>query len=292
MSIKNFTQGLVSNRVLDLYLKYMGITTLTTATLVPLALIMGNTYFEDAVNYIRSSDQSGGVFLDNKIPVLDDELIGNYLKLSGLTLLNLSPNTLIPLGILMIIYNMFENDNENSELLTENVSDNSSETETQYTYSDELVGGSVTPLPDQYFNPDNSNECNSQTGSGRYIFGETIPPNVIQNMGELSNGRSIPNILNFAYDNDSMQLRDANQMGGSSDWRSSQMSRGPINSPDQPGLFKHFTTTADFIPNDILSNGASSHWNESIHTEHIPLYNQTIGNSINGVPTSQFGGNN
>ena len=126
LDIKGFTKDLVDNRVLDIYLKYMGIKTLTTATLVPLALIMGRDLFESVVNQIKESDQSGGNFLDDKIPVLDDNLIGNYLKISGLTMLNLSPSTLVPLGILMIIYD---------------------------SYFNEQTGGRVL-LPPKYFNPE------------------------------------------------------------------------------------------------------------------------------------------
>ena len=103
IDIKGFTKKLVDNRVLDMYLKYMGIKTLTTATLVPMALIMGRDLFESTIKQIKESDQSGGNFLDDKIPVLDDNLIGNYLKIAGLTALNLSPSTLVPLGVLMII---------------------------------------------------------------------------------------------------------------------------------------------------------------------------------------------
>jgi len=198
MSIKKFTKGFVSNRVLDLYLKYMGITMLTTSTLVPLALIMGTTYFEDAVSYIKDSDQVGGKFLENKIPVLDNDLIGNYLKLSGLTLLNVSPTTLVPLGILMYIYTMYENQ------------------------------------------------------QGGYNIDVFTTPSHNQNL----------------------------QIGGGSDWRLSQMSRGAYNSPGQdPNQFKLFTTTSNYISNNELSNGAANHYKQTLGTIHKPLYLQTPANS-------------
>ena len=268
VSIKKFTQGLVSNRVLDIYLKYIGITTLTTATLVPLALVMGNTYFEDAVNYIKKSDQSGGKFLDNKIPVIDDELIGNYLKLSGLSVLNVSPYTLIPLGILMTIYNMYEKENN-------------------------LVGGNVTPLPSQYFNP--NLDCQSQEGSGRNLLGESIPPNFLQNINNFVTGRPIPEPSRiFPYENNSMQLREPNvstkQYGGSSDWISSQLSRGAYNSPGQDiNQFRMFTNMGDYISNASLSNQTPNNPVQAENT-HVPLFNQDIGNVSNGVTTKQFGG--
>ena len=70
---------LTSNRVLDLYLKYLGITALTSSTLVPLSLIMGKKLFEKSVDFITNDKQEGGFNLKNKIPLLDDDLIGNYL---------------------------------------------------------------------------------------------------------------------------------------------------------------------------------------------------------------------
>ena len=295
LSIKKFTKELVSNRVLDFYLKYMGITTLTPTTLVPIALILGNQYFEDAVNYIKKSDQLGGSFLENKIPVIDDELVGNYLKLSGLSLLNISPYTLIPLGILMTIYEMFKNENNLEEI------------------SIEMEGGDVTPLPSDYFNPTKS----EQKGSGRNLLGETIPPNILQNTTEFLSGRPVPSFKRVStYNNNNIQLRDdsiyssynsvdftqpisvnpqtlKNNVGqaGGSDWLSSHMSRGAYNSPGQNETqFKMFSKTGDYVSNNLLSNGASDHWNKSIDTVHIPLYEQNIGNSSNGVPTSQYGG--
>ena len=129
LDIAKFTKSLVNNRILDLYLKYMGIKILTTTTLVPLALIMGRDLFESAVKNIMKSDQSGGSFIKNKIPELDDALIGNYLKLTGIAAANLSVNTLIPLGILMVIYDMYINE--------------------------EQSGGRVS-LPSKYFNPENN----------------------------------------------------------------------------------------------------------------------------------------
>lgn len=97
--LSNFARSLVGNRVFDLYLKYMGIKTLTTATLVPFALIAGKQAMED---FLSEVEQTGGA----NIPVLDDPLIGNYLKLAGLSTVNISLNTLVPLGTLMLIYEL------------------------------------------------------------------------------------------------------------------------------------------------------------------------------------------
>lgn len=97
----NFASGLVGNRVIDLYLKYNGIKMLTTATLVPVALLLGKEAFEKIIK-----KQQGG---KRKIPVIDDPLIGNSLKLAGVvSLANVSPYTLVPIGVLMFLYNVYE----------------------------------------------------------------------------------------------------------------------------------------------------------------------------------------
>ena len=50
-----FATGISSNRIFDLYLKYMGVTALTTGTLVPVALILGN----DALgNFLKKNKQN------------------------------------------------------------------------------------------------------------------------------------------------------------------------------------------------------------------------------------------
>lgn len=99
-TLYDFAKSLVGSRVLDLYLKYNGIKMLTTATLVPFALILGKNVFEQVV-----LEQTGGT----KLPVLDDPLLGNALKLGGLTTLaNITPDTLLPLGVLMLVYNMIK----------------------------------------------------------------------------------------------------------------------------------------------------------------------------------------
>tara|TARA_B100000925_G_scaffold283807_1_gene258072 strand:+ start:461 stop:1123 length:663 start_codon:yes stop_codon:yes gene_type:complete len=97
----NFATALVGNRVFDLYLKYMGIKTLTTGTLVPIALIMGKQEME---KFLKDTKQKGGA---KNLPVLDDPLIGNYLKLAGISGFNFSLNTLVPLGTLMLIYELY-----------------------------------------------------------------------------------------------------------------------------------------------------------------------------------------
>lgn len=109
-----FSSELVSNRVFDVYLKYMGIKTLTSATLVPVALILGKDAME---RYLRETSETdtedlleGGSSIENRnIVVIDDPLVGNYLKLAGLSALDVTVNTLVPLGVLMVIYHLYQN---------------------------------------------------------------------------------------------------------------------------------------------------------------------------------------
>jgi hypothetical protein len=149
-SVSSFVKKLVDNRILDLYLKFLGITLLTPATLVPIALIMGKETFEQVVKDMKQNDkivQNGGEgFLDVRIPIIDSDLIGSGLKLAGLTALNVSPYTLVPLGVLMYIYDQY-----NSEEVIEEVAP---------IVSNELAGGRsrkqkgsgiATVLPAEYF---------------------------------------------------------------------------------------------------------------------------------------------
>ena len=105
-----FVNKFIDNRILDIYLKYLGITTLTPTTLVPIALIYGQKAFKDFLNYMKHQEQTGG-----SIPVLDNKLVGTYLKIAGLSQLSLSPHTLVPLGLAMAIYKTFYKKNKSNE---------------------------------------------------------------------------------------------------------------------------------------------------------------------------------
>jgi len=115
-NLRKFVKKLVGNRVFDLYLKYKGIKMVTSATLVPFALIMGRDAFKRFMkkDMVLEHQIGGGIgnikkWVDTKLPIIDNELFGSYLKLTGLTALNLTPSTLVPLGVLMSIYHMYGN---------------------------------------------------------------------------------------------------------------------------------------------------------------------------------------
>jgi len=103
MPVKRFMKRILGNRVLDLYLKYGGIKTLTTASMVPVALILGKDYIEGLIK----GQVGGGSPIPKKIPILDDPLVGTYLKLAGLSSINITLNTLVPLGVIMIAYDLY-----------------------------------------------------------------------------------------------------------------------------------------------------------------------------------------
>jgi len=102
----DFANGLVGNRVLDLFLKYKGIMTLNAYTLVPIALILGKDTLTDYIRSQGKTNQLGGKPLH--LPIADDPLVGNYLKLAGLPTVPITTTTLLPLGVLMVVYELYK----------------------------------------------------------------------------------------------------------------------------------------------------------------------------------------
>lgn len=113
-SINDMVKKILGSRILDVYLKYLGLKTLNTITMVPIAIIMGKQYFE---RYLKNKGQIGGGSLDIKVPFLDHPLVGELLKLTGLTVMGVSPNTLVPLGIAIIAYDLLDKKVVNGELV-------------------------------------------------------------------------------------------------------------------------------------------------------------------------------
>jgi hypothetical protein len=103
-NLNDFVRRVTSNRVLELYLKYLGLTTLSSTTLVPFALLLGRDYFQKYL--MKKSQRGGGELVPRKIPFVDNPAIGTFLVLAGIPLVGLNANTLVPLGVLMIVYEM------------------------------------------------------------------------------------------------------------------------------------------------------------------------------------------
>jgi hypothetical protein len=102
--VTDFAKKILGNRVLDVYLKYTAVKTLTSATMVPVAFILGKEYLEKVMN-----QSGGGDPIPADIPLLDHPLVGTYLKILGLSALDLTTGTLLPLGSLMIIHDLYTN---------------------------------------------------------------------------------------------------------------------------------------------------------------------------------------
>ncbi len=156
-----FVRKFLDNRVLDLYLKYLGITTLTPSTLVPITLILGQQAFKHTLKYMKRQEQTGG-----SIPILDNTLVGNYLKLAGLTQLNLSLHTLVPLGLAMAIYKTFYKEHKKKKLRGEKGEKGEKGVKTH-----SQKGGQIA----------------------RFLTNSSVPPGVLQLGNRYWNGQSVPN---------------------------------------------------------------------------------------------------
>ena len=306
-NVEQFLEKIVDNRVLDLYLKYLGITLLTPATLVPIALIMGKNVFEQVVKDIKANDkeiQEGGEgFLNVDIPILDDEVVGTGLKLVGITALTVSPYTLVPLAVIMYIYNLYENEQLQLGGYQNNLDSPESRNvafgqNSQPIQQNDIVfpfqkggldkisfgntsdyGHCKQPNLDwtdkgdtfAYKGGKKSRKNNKQLGGTRYFLGADVPINPLQTVDSIWNGEPWSATRFVDYVNPELQLRTdsmgippqpsyrapyyqdtqvtvqvpsasscgmtescasvINSMagGGSSDWRSTVYSQGPVN---------------------------------------------------------------
>jgi len=309
--VKRFVRRIMNNRVFDLYLKYLGITVLTPNTLVPIALIMGVQTFHKVVQDMKRNDEAiqrgGKGLLDIKIPVIDDKIIGNGLKLAGVYgLSTISPYTLIPVGVLMLIYEKMKSD------------DRSRSRSRSKSRSRSMRGGSASP------------------------FGTNVPQSLYEQVRSVANGQDVQLLRGQDFDNRNMQLapiafntvhtyapyqsvstastsacgtpncsipalmaggsrrkskkqRRSNkkqsrkqsrsrsnkkQRGGSSDWLSSVNSRGPTNTLDMDSAqFRMFNQTAPQISNAQLgeANPSAKFYNFDTYrnnANYVPLYKQ------------------
>lgn len=187
-SIRTLLRRIIDNRVFDIYLKYMGIKTLTPSLLVPFALILGKEPLLQVMKYYKDHDrevkQTGG---NKDIPIIDNVLIGNYLKLSGLTKLNFTPATLVPLGLIMIIYDL---------LLTKK--------------DIKIMPSGNVEIPKKYFKFISPVK---QTGGLPNYHNSTIPPNMIQ-WGQMEWNGQDSNLTQFqrgnVFQNNELQLNSSN----------------------------------------------------------------------------------
>lgn len=115
--ITMYLKRVYGNRVIDLFLKYRGLLTLTTKTLVPMSLLLSAELLESELK--GETPQQGGAktrighLIQKKIPLIEtDPLLSEYLKLLGLTSVALvDVHTMVPLGLLMMIYHLYEESN-------------------------------------------------------------------------------------------------------------------------------------------------------------------------------------
>tara|TARA_B110000211_G_scaffold234955_2_gene307766 strand:- start:1392 stop:2414 length:1023 start_codon:yes stop_codon:yes gene_type:complete len=266
VSVKKWAKKIFGNRVFDLYLKWGGIKMLTTATLVPLGLIFSN-------DYIRSiSNKKGGGLIADKIPIIDNEVVGTYLKLAGLSVLSLTPDTLLPLGVIMIIYDLASK------------------------YMSGQSGGAITGANVPIHSLQKLDTiANVRPSTGLLTLTPTVPTVapankvaglvVDNNMAARSN--SYPPATAVHSDN----IMSKSIIGGGSDWLSTHFSRGPVNASDIPEVtFRKFNTTSKIVPNDV-SNSPPVYGQHTY--EYVPLYagppQHITGVGSLGVPANQFG---
>ena len=156
--VTDFAKKILGNRILDLYLKYNALKLLNTATIVPIAFILGKEYLQKVLN-----QSGGGDPIPTNIPILDHALVGTYLKILGISTLDVTMGTLLPLGTLMIIHDLYTN----------HVSDE------------------------------------EQSGGGGSLIENTVPPNLIQNLTSVAQGRGLSEntlVNRFPEFNNQLQL--------------------------------------------------------------------------------------
>jgi hypothetical protein len=309
-------RALVGNRVLDLYLKYLGVTLLSTSTLVPFALVLGRDAFKAVVDEMKR--QKGGNSLketikNTKIPVVDDKLFGTYLALTGLSALQFTPQTLVPLGILMAAYHYYMSKNGSGRGNREQNMGRGRKFYKKY-MARNLQGGASSPftsVPSTVFQTTFDKLNNGQANVMADKVPNADPVGGYQSqtsMGPLPNDLPTERPAPFNSQSGSM----IGQRGGSSAWAASQYSRGPVNYPNMHmSDFRAFTKTGDYIANSDMAGAAAAPWADGwkgweytapqiIPPGYETLYQQTPagdrvdGYNIAGVASSPYqrGGKN
>jgi hypothetical protein len=248
-----FLRKTINNRVLDIYLKYLGITLLTPATLVPIALFMGQRTFTKVMTNIKKNDskiQKGGRgFLDKphiplikEIPILDDEIMGKILKISGLFALgSISPYTLIPVGLLMVLYEKYGADvlNIPKSFRSTSIRASKSTLRSKSQVAGQLLrrhlrqrqrGGEHgsngpnrnldwTDVGNTFVHHSNKPVSQFMSGGSREPWPNSIPENVLQNTESIMTGQPHTFNRSAVYQNNDMQLSSMNGLPSQMDIR-------------------------------------------------------------------------
>jgi hypothetical protein len=103
---ENFVNKFINNDQLKVYLDILDIdntNNISVTTLFPTALIFGDKPFLKFVKYFKKLKQDKG-----SIPLIDNNILKQYLDSHNNVQLSISINTLVPLGFLMSIYKTYK----------------------------------------------------------------------------------------------------------------------------------------------------------------------------------------
>tara|TARA_B100000963_G_scaffold192309_2_gene167384 strand:+ start:5 stop:1324 length:1320 start_codon:yes stop_codon:yes gene_type:complete len=309
-NVKSWLKKILGNRVFDLYVKYMGIKTLNTATLVPFGLILSRDYIEDFLK----EDQVGGSFLEREFPFIDNQLVGTYLKLVGLSVMDLTPHTLVPLGAAMVLYDLALRDmigGFSQKGGARNITGSSIPPgfiqKIDYSIRGQKMPEPLVHLVRKMGENNNMLQRECATGNcGKNVYTSADPVNTPKHMV-----KGFPSLgVETSYSNNSWtgqlldydipkvpaamaggarrQRKRNNQKGKGSDWMASQYSRGPVNSPTMnANQFRAMNKSSQLIDNSQFTGKNMS--NNAKLIIDTPLYAQN--HPVQGVSSSQFAGN-
>ena len=307
--VKTWLKKILGNRMFDLYVKYMGIKTLTTATLVPFGLILSRDYLEAFLK----GEQDGGGFLERDLPIIDNELFGTYLKIVGLSIMDLSPQTLLPLGAVMVLYDLALRDmlggfyqSGGGRNITGSAIPPGFIQKIDYAIRGQSMPEPLIHLVRKMGENNNNLQKECSTGNcGKNVYSSAKP--VVTDKLMVKGFPSLGIESSYSSNNWSGQLMDyklpkvpaamaggsrskkrRNQKGKGSDWMSSQYSRGPVNSPTMNNnQFRAMNKSSQLIDNSNFTGKNMT--NNSKLIIDTPLYAQT--HPEQGLASSQFAGN-
>jgi hypothetical protein len=293
-NVNSWVKKILGNRIFDLYLKYLGVKTLTTASLVPFGLILSAKWVENMIK----NKQTGGI-ISKKLPLVDHPLIGNYLKLLGISIIDLNPSTLLPLGVVMIISDIYlKNKGQKgggSSILGNNIPSGSLR---NLSLSFRGLDPHATPfqsvqswVPSQLQGGPASNiqtVCGGNCGTNVYSSNfqntnKNIPVNGFPTQGiKTSNTankwvgdigshkiRNIPSTMaggkrrsrkRRKSKKKKKKSKKRSQRGRGSAWMATQYSRGPVNTPSMPkNQFRAFNKTSPYADANLQSGSGSAY---------------------------------